>query len=93
MVRSGQEDFLSDDVSIMIARNKKTGEHIRIVNLLKYTNINVLPFSEVVPTEVITFLGPTIESLHFDEKDQKKLIRLRFVGREEITLNDPVRWG
>ena len=26
MVRSGKEDFLSDDVSIMIARNKKTGE-------------------------------------------------------------------
>ncbi len=25
MVRSGQEDFLSDDVNIMIARNKKTG--------------------------------------------------------------------
>lgn len=29
MVRSGQEDFLSDDVSIMIARNKKTGENMR----------------------------------------------------------------
>ena len=33
-------------ISIMIARNKKTKEHIRIVNLLKYTNENVLPFSE-----------------------------------------------
>lgn len=26
MLRSGQEDFLSDDVSIMIAHNKKTGK-------------------------------------------------------------------
>ena len=65
MVRSGKEDFLSDDVSIMIARNKKTGENTRIVNLLLFTNINVLPFSEDIPAEVITFLDPTIESLHF----------------------------
>ena len=51
MIRSSQEDFLSDDVSIMIARNKKTKEYIRIVNLLKYTNENVLPFSEDIPAE------------------------------------------
>lgn len=90
MVRSSHEDFLSDDVSIMIARNKKTGENIRIVNLLRYTNINVLPFSEDIPTEVITFLDPTIESLHFGEKDQKTLIHLKFKSREEIILNNSV---
>ena len=32
MVRSSQEDLLSDHVSIMIARNKKTTEHVCIVN-------------------------------------------------------------
>lgn len=90
MIRSSQEDFLSDDVSIMIARNKKTGEHTRVVNLLRYTNINVLSFSEDVPVEVITFLDPTIESLHFDEKDQKILIHLKFRGKDEIVLNNPV---
>ncbi len=36
MIRSSQEEFLPDDVSIMIAYNKKTKEQIRIVNLLKY---------------------------------------------------------
>ena len=90
MVRSGQEDFLSDDVSIMIALNKKTGENIRIVDLLLFTNINVLPFSEEIPPEVITYLDPTVESLYFDEKDQKKIIRLKFKDKEEIVLNNPL---
>lgn len=90
MVRSGQEDFLSDDVSIMIARNKKTGENMRIVNLLLFTNINLLPFSENIPAEVITYLDPTIESLQFDKKDQKSVIRLKFKGKEEIVLNNPI---
>ncbi len=90
LVRSSREEFLSDDVSIMIARNKKTKEHIRIVNLLRFTNINVLPFSQDIPAEVITFLDPTIESLHFDEKDQKPVIHLKFRGKEEIILNNPV---
>lgn len=90
MVRSCQEDFLSDDVSIMIARNKKTKEQVRVVNLLKYTNENVLPLSEDIPVEVITFLDPTIEKLHFDENDNKMLIHLKFIGKEEILLNNPV---
>lgn len=90
MTRRSREEFLSDDVSIMIARNKKTGEHTKVVNLLRYTNNNVLPFSEDVPVEVITFLDPMIESLHFDEKDQKTLIYLKFRGKDEIVLNNPV---
>ena len=90
IIRSSQEEFLSDDVSIMIARNKKTKEHVCIVNLLKFTNVNILPFSEDIPAEVITFLDPTIESLHFDEKDKKQIIYLKFMGKEEIILNNPV---
>ena len=90
MVRSGKEDFLSDDVSIMIARNKKTGESTRVVNLLLFTNINVLPFSEDIPAEVITFLDPTIESLHFVPEDKKTVIYLKFKGKEEIVLNNPI---
>ena len=90
MLRSGQEEFLSDDVSIMIARNKKTGESMRVVNLLQFTNINVLPLSADIPAEVITYLDPTIEYLQFDKNDQKTLIRLKFLGKEEIVLNNPV---
>lgn len=91
MVRSGQEDFLSDDVSIMIARNKKTGENMKVVNLLQFTNVNVLPFSDNIPLEVITYLDPTVESLQFDEMDQKAVIRLKFKGKDEIVMNDPIQ--
>ena len=91
MIRSGQEDFLSDDVSIMIARNKRTGENIGVVNLLQFTNVNVLPFSDNIPEEVITYLDPTVERLRFDEKDQKTVIRLKFRGKEEIVMNDPIQ--
>ena len=90
MVRSGQEDYLSNDVSIMIARNKKNDENISVVNLLLFTNINVLPFMEEMPTEIITFLDPTIESLRFDNKDQKTVIHLKFKGKEEVLMNHPI---
>lgn len=90
MIRNSREDFLPDDVSIIIARNKKTKERIRVVDLLRYTNVNVLPLSEDIPAEVITFLDPAVEHLCFDEEDQKVLIYLKFKGKEEIVLNNPV---
>lgn len=88
-IRQGNEDFLPDDVSIMIARNKRTHETLTVENLLLYTNMNVLPISKSISPEIITFLDPTIESLYFSEQDQKILIHLKFKGREEILLNDP----
>ena len=91
MFRSGQEDFLSDDVSIMIAHDKKSKENMKVVNLLQFTNINVLPFSDNIPAEVITYLDPTIESLQFEEVDQKVIIRLKFRGKEEIVMNNPIQ--
>lgn len=90
MLRSGHEDFLSDDVSIMIARNKKNREAMRVVNLLQFTNNNVLPFSDNIPTEIISYLDPTVECIQFDEKDQKRAIRLKFKGKDTIVINDPV---
>ncbi|MBR1757288.1 MAG: ATP-binding protein [Lachnospiraceae bacterium] len=89
MVRSGQEDYLSDDVSIVIARYKKTRESVRVVNLLQFTNINVLPFYKDIPAEVITFLDPTIESLRFVEREKGTTIYLKFKGKEEITFHNP----
>ncbi len=89
MVRSDQEVFLPDDVSIMIAKNKKTGEQTNAVSMLLFTNINVLPFSEDIPLEVLTYLDPTIESLHFEEKSKKPVIHLKFKDKEEIILNTP----
>ncbi len=90
MIRDAGEEFLSDDVSIMIAYNKKKKENVKVVDLLQYTNINVLPFSEDVPAEIITFLDPTVENLHFNKEEQKLLIHLKFRGKEEIILNNPM---
>lgn len=90
MCRSNQESFLPDDVSIVIARNKKTGEKAKVINLLQFTNINVLPFSDDIPAEIITYLDPTVESLRFDEHDQKTIIRLKFKAKDEIVMSDPV---
>lgn len=90
LVRNQKEDFLSDDVSIIISRNKKTGENIRVVNMLQFTNINVLPLSEEIPEEIITFLDPTIERLRFEERYQNTIIYLKFKGKEDIVLNNPV---
>lgn len=73
LVRDDREEFLSDDVSIMIAHNKKSKEHLKVLNLLEFTDRNELPFSEDIPAEVITFLDPTVESLHFEKKDQKTM--------------------
>lgn len=87
-VRSKEEQFLSDDVSIIIAHNKKYKEKMNIVSLLSYTNANVLPFAEEIPIEVISFFDPTIENLYFDETKIKPVIHLKFKGEEEILLND-----
>ena len=83
-----KEDFLPDDVSIIIARNKKTGENTRVVNLLLFTNINVFPFAKEIPQEVITFLDPSIESLQINKNGQKIFINLKFKGKKEIVLNN-----
>lgn len=85
-----EEEFLSDDVSIIIAYNKKKKERMDIVSLLSFTNINVLPFADEIPVDVISFLDPTIEKLYFDKTENKTLIHLQFKGREEIVLNNPI---
>lgn len=91
MVRDQKQEFLSDDVSIMIALNRKTQERVRVVSLLPYTNTNILPFSRDVPAEIIQFLDPTIEYLHIEERKGKRLIRLKFMEKEEMILDDPVQ--
>ncbi len=57
------------------------------MSLLSYTNVNVLPFSEEIPAEVITFLDPTIEKLYFEQSTNKTFISLKFYDEDEIILN------
>lgn len=91
MCRSNQEYFLPDDVSIMIAYNKRAGNTTKVLSLLQFTNINVLPFSDNIPTEVIAYLDPTVENLRFDKRNQKAIIHLKFVGKKEIVMSNPAQ--
>lgn len=85
-----EEEFLPDDVSIMIAYNKKNKEKTDVVSLLSFTNNNVLPFADAIPIEIISFLDPTVEKLYFDKTENKTLIHLQFKERPEIILNNPI---
>lgn len=87
-IRNENEIFLSDDVSFIIAHNKKNRDTLEICSLLSYTNVNVLPFSEDIPLEVIAFLDPTIEKLYFEQMEKKTFIHLKFKGEDEIILNN-----
>ena len=61
---------------------------MEIFSLLSYTNVNVLPFTEDIPIDVIAFLDPTIEKLCFEQIEGKTFIHLKFRDDEEIILNN-----
>lgn len=86
--RKTNEAYLPDDVSIIIARNKKAHGPLDVYSLLSFTNTNVLPFSEDIPLDVIAFLDPTIEKLCFEKDKQREIIHLKFKEQEEILLNN-----
>ena len=85
--RSTDDVYLSDDVSFIIARNKRTQDLPEVRSLLSFTNVNILPLSENIPAEIITFHDPTVENLTFDEEQGKTFIHLKFYGQNEIVLN------
>ena len=87
-IRTSDEEFLSDDVSLIISHNKKTNDTVEVFSLLSYTNVNVLPFTEDIPLEVIAFLDPMIEMLRFEQTEGKTFIHLKFKNEDEIILNN-----
>lgn len=87
-VRNENEEFLSDDVSIIIAHNKKEKDNAYVIDLLDFTNFNILPFTDEISIDIISFLDSTIEKLYFDTIDQKTLIHLKFKDSKEIVLNN-----
>ena len=89
-IRNQDEIYLPDDVSFIIAYNKKVNDTVEVFSLLFYTNINVIPFTENIPLEVIAFLDPTIEKLCFEQVEGKTFIHLKFKNKEEIVLNNAV---
>lgn len=87
--RDATESYLPDDVSIIIAYNKKQEQQTSTASLLSMTNVNVLPVSDEIPAAVIRFLDPTIEKLSFEHNEPKVAIHLKFKGEKEVLLSDP----
>ena len=89
-IRKDSEEYLSDDVSIMIAINKQSKENHMFVDLTLFTNFNLfLPDSESIQTEIISLLDPTIEYITVDKVNNKVITRLKFFGQKELVLFNP----
>lgn len=89
--RDKNEEFLADDVSIIIAVNKRNSSKIYCEDLINWTNLNLVRVLGKFPKELITFLDPSIEYLEGEmaEGEKKIEIRLKFKNKKEITLYSP----
>lgn len=80
-------DFLLDDVSIMVAFNKRNNDKLVFTDMLRYTNINQLSISEDCPLELIAFFDPSVEYLKVRNNLKDTDICLKFWDKKEIVLN------
>lgn len=86
MQRNNEEAFLLDDVSIMVAFNKKRKTNFAFVDMLRYTNVNKLTLAEDCPAELIGFFDPNIEYINVENNSGGIGGRLKFFGKDEIKL-------
>lgn len=70
-IRNKNEQYLMDDVSIIVARNKKNNSGIFVCDMLEWTDHNILNVLGRFPKELLTFLDPSIEYLECSLKSQK----------------------
>lgn len=87
LTRSNDEAFLLDDVSIMIAFNKKSKNILKMTDMLQNTNTNELHIAEDCPPELIAFFDPNIEYLRVRTENKDADIRLKFYDKDEILLS------
>lgn len=86
--RDQSEQYLMDDVSIMVAVNKKNNIKFFVRDMLRWTDHNMLSVLGKFPRELLTFLDPSIEYLECTKEEKDIDIRLKFFGREEIIIKD-----
>ena len=87
--RNEKEQFLLNDVSVMIAINKEKQSNFPLRDMLMWTNHNMLNILGKFPKELLTFLDPSIEYFKCDIRKKPADIRLKFYESEEIILNNP----
>jgi ABC-type multidrug transport system ATPase subunit len=87
--REKDEEYLPDDVSIIISLNKKNNSKIIFRDSINWTNINLIRRFGKLPQELIVLLDPSIEYLNFNIDDNEKdiEIKLKFKNKEEILMN------
>lgn len=90
-VRTGEEEYLSEDISIIISTNKNLKATIAIGDLIAITdkNITLNRILRSCPKEFITFLDSSIEYLESEDlKDDKVIFKLKFKNNDEIILGE-----
>lgn len=87
--RNEKEQFLLNDVSVMIAINKEKQSNFPVRDMLMWTNHNMLNILGKFPKELLTFLDPSIEYFKCSVEKKSADIRLKFYGSEEIILSRP----
>lgn len=88
--RNKNEQYLMEDVSIIVALNKKEDTNFFLCDMSDFTDHNMLNVLGQYPKEILSFLDPSIETLSCEPIEKKVDIRLKFYGKEEITLNSPL---
>lgn len=88
--RDKNEQYLLEDVSIVIALNKKQDTSLFLYDTSEFTDHNMLNILGRYPKEILTFLDPSIESLVCVPNEKRVDIRLKFYERDEINLSSPL---
>jgi predicted ATPase len=87
--RNQEELFLLDDVSIIIAFNKKQNDPLFFIDSIDWTDNNGLRVLGNFPIALVQFLDPSIEYLQYKELENnaKKIeIRLKFYNKREVVI-------
>ena len=92
-LRAGRDknaEYLMDDVSIIVALNKKQDTNFFLYDTSEFTDYNMLNVLGKYPKEMLTFLDPSIEYLFCQPNEKKVDIKLKFYGRDTLHLNSPL---
>lgn len=84
--RSINSEYLLDDLSIMVAFNKKNKSELNTIDMLQYTNVNQLSISGDCPAELIEFFDPSVDYLKVSKNGSDMDIRLKFKDKSETIL-------
>ena len=85
--RNNNEEYLMEDVSIIVALNKKQDANFSLYDMSEFTDHNMLNVLGRYPKELLTFLDPSIEYLVCRPNEKKVDIKLKFYGKNEISLS------